>query len=331
MLTKRVRLIVILIICCICWGALGQCASPFLIDFPPKENLTHEDYIEVQNQLRAKNVDPIIEELYLPNTGLSTLDDFKNRCKQGLNQVMIDPEKGLFPEWHLEKIGTGSDMCFVGYTSLNKLYPTLLKSISPALRELGFNGYFLYQIGGFPNPSGKEISYAGVPYTFKIAMMLEAKKLGFNKVIWIDASMQPLRDPSPLFAQIEETGSLLPEYYNLEYDRQRIFPKTVELLREKSGVDFAQMRHRCAGVFGLKMNTEKTEKFIENFYNYVEMGNPFLSCFPEEFVISSIMGQSPKDWPSVSHFSIFRYQTSEDPSEVKKMKEEGVYFYVRKH
>jgi hypothetical protein len=39
-------------------------ANPFKIDFPVKEQLTDEDYIEVQQKLQTLDIRPIFEEFY---------------------------------------------------------------------------------------------------------------------------------------------------------------------------------------------------------------------------------------------------------------------------
>lgn len=303
--------------------------NPFLIDFSPKENLTHEDYMTVQELLRAVDIEPLLEELYVPTIGLSTREDFRRRCTRGLQQVMIDPENGLFPEVHLEKIGKGSGRCFVCCLGYDRHYLSLFQDIPEALQNLGFDGYIYYRLGGFPNPTGKEILYAGVPYSFKIAMMQEAYQLGFNQVVWIDASMLPLRDPTPLFVQLEERGSLIPEYVNYEYNRARIFPKTRALLKNLTGVDVTKSRHVSSQLFGLMM--DRQEPFLKKYQEYLEMGTPFLSCFPEEFVFSALVEQSPQDWNFLSHYSLYRYQEGDDPAEFDKLRDWGLYFCVRKH
>jgi hypothetical protein len=283
----------------------GSQENPFSINFPEKQDLTDSDYITVQNLLREINIEPLLHEHYVPNQGYTTFDDLKGRCQKGIKLVLIDPEKGLFPVRYLEKIGKGSDMCLVSWVSFNNKYASLVTAIPEALRKLGFNGYFLYQVGGYPNPTGKEIQYAGVPYAFKIFMMLEAQKLGYNKVFWVDSSMLPLRDPTPLFNQLEENGAFIPECTNHNYHKKYIFPKTRELLKELTTTDVIAVRHFCTALFGLKMDAEKVEKFIESYYELVALGLPFISCFPEEFVFSAIMEKSANDWPTVPHFSVF--------------------------
>lgn len=313
------------------WIASDQPSSenPFAISFVRKKDLANEDYIAVQEKLRKINLDPLLEQLYVPDQGLDPLADFKRRCIRGVTQVLIDPENGLYPVKKLEKIGNGSDMCIVNCCPYNGEYHKLIQDIPKALQDVGFNGYFYYRIGGFPNPTGKEIRYAGVPYSFKIFMMLEAQQLGFNKVLWIDTSLIPIKDPTPLFAKIEQDGSLISYCHYPE--RSRIFPKTKEILKSLTNVDIcdAKTRHICTQVLGLNMNAEKVNRLIDSYYEFVDMGTPFLSLFPEEFVFASLMEKKSQEWPST--FYIFRLLKYNGMDSIEQAKQEGCYFYLRKH
>jgi len=328
--SRKVVLLLFFISCVKCHGEEEK--NPFLIDFPVKQELSRADYIEVQALLRKIDIEPILKEQYVADGNYTTFEDFKSRASRGLNQILIDPENNEFPVRHLEKIGEGGDNCLICCVPVTPTYTSMIKSISEALREVGFNGYFLYQIGGYPNPTGKEIRYAGVPYAFKIFMMLEAKKLGFNKVIWIDSSLLPLKDPSPLFKKLEEEGSLTLQYHGTGYTAPYIFPKTRELLKKLTGTDVVNKEHIITSVFGLKMDAPKVEKFVSSYYDMVERGTPFISCFPEECVFCAIMGQSPEEWPGTSIYSVQRYQSTADPKELADLKaEQNAFFYLRFH
>jgi len=327
---KQIRhILLLLLISCVKCHAVEE-ANPFLIDFPVKQELSRADYMEVQALLRKIDLEPVLRENFVADAQYTNFNDLEVRCCRGVKQVLIDPENNEFPVRHLEKIGNGGDSCIVCYVSLNPEYIARVKAIPEALREVGFNGYFLYQMGGYPNPTGKEIRYAGVPYAFKIFMMLEAKKLGFNKVIWLDSSLLPIKDPTPLFKKLEEEESLIVEFHNVPYNAQFIFPKTKELLHKLTGIDVVNQRHISTAVLGLKMDTKKVEKFVSSYYDMVERGTPFISCFPEEFVFSSIIEQSPKDWPGISLFSVMSFQSTADPKEVADLKaEQNIFFYLR--
>jgi hypothetical protein len=307
-------------------------ANPFMIDFPEKKELTNDDYIEIQKKIKAINIIPLLQELYVEDIGLTSFDDFKSRCTKALRQNLIDPEKNCFPQKKLIKIGRGGDSCIVNCCPYNLKYPELVNEIPQTLSDLGFNGYFYYLVGGCPNPTGKEVKYVGVPYSFKIFMMLEAQQIGFTKVLWLDSAILPLKDPTPIFAKIEQEGCFLLHEIIPGYDQRYILPKTRQLLKDLTGTDVVGGRHISTQVFGLKMDTEKTKKFVNAYYKMLELGTPFLSCYPEEFVYVSIFQQSEKDWPSQHLFSVLRFQGSQDiQSEAKILKETNLYFLLRHH
>ncbi len=279
-------------------------ANPFFINFPIKEDLSIEDYREIQQKLQQIDIRPFVEDLYpnpLPRkfsllpwrSSLATKEDFYNRISKALHQTLIDPEKGLFPSKQLIKIGQGGNRCIVSYATFNGLYIDLLKKLPQALEKTGFNGYVFLMMGGFPNPTGKEIQYCGVPYCFKIFTLLEAEKLGFHKVLWIDAAFVPLRDPSPLFEWIEKEGSFLKLH---DPFTKYLLPKTRDYLKKLTNVDVLQSRYVSAQILGFDLENPKSKSFITKYYQMVELGFPFFSCFPEEYVFSSIIGQTPLEW-----------------------------------
>ena len=231
--------------------------NPFAIPFKPKDNLTDDDYKEIQKELKELKVTEYLKTIYqdpaMEPSKYTTLEDSENRCTKGSKQVLIDSDKNLSPVKKLEKIGYGSDMCVMSFSSYNKHYPDLLKSIPDALKQTGFNGYFYYRLGGYPNPTGQEAQFIGVPYAFKIFMMLEAYKMGFTKIIWIDASMLPLNDPTILFTLLDSSETYFYGYAKDEF--ANILPPIKRLLKDFTGTDVLAHNHVCAGIMGLKMNS----------------------------------------------------------------------------
>ncbi len=275
----------------------SHASSPFSIPFKSTDPLTKEDYIKVQNQLREIDIRPLLETLHPQNSNYALFEDFLGRCSRGIRQMLINVDKKLLPVHRLIKIGKGSEMCIVSCVPYQAHYPELVKTIPEALEASGFNGYFLYQIGGFPNPTGIEIQYAGVPYSFKIFMMLEAGKLGFDKVLWIDSAAIPLNNPTPLFDWIEKNGALICQMKANPSLKKYILPSTREELKQLTGTDVIEAPYVCTILFGLNIRSKESAKLIESYYEYVALGTPFLSCFPEEFVLTAILNQSDyKGW-----------------------------------
>ncbi len=305
-------------------------ANPFSISFSPKETISNDEYLSIQEQLRAIDITPTLREIYPNEPGYTGFEDFLYRCTRGIQQTLIDPN-GRFPRKHLEQIGKKSDVCFVTYSSFNRVYAEYVQRLPQELRKVGFNGFLLYYIGGFPNPTGWEIQYAGVPYCFKIFMMLEAQKLGFNKVIWIDASAVPLRNPAPLFEWLDKNETFLMEEKSDDLGRF-LFPATRDLLKDLTGTDVLHARYIRTIVFGLKMDSPKVQKLIKTYYEFVELGTPFLSCFPEEFVLTSLFGQPEfNDWKAQPFKLLSGSDKYDTPQKMKKGKKDGFFFYHLKH
>lgn len=311
--------------------------NPFRINFPEKIDLTNEDYVEVQSQLRSIKIEPLLRSLYVEGClkpGFTGFDDFYGRCHKCIQQNLIDVEKGLYPTKELVKIGNGGDRCIVSCGPLSGKYPQYIKSLIQGLKDVGFNGHLFYMIGGWPNPTGKEIRYAAVPYSFKIFTMGEAYKLGFSNVLWIDAACYPLRNIEILFKRIERNGALLNWYYTYPDAFGYIFPQTRELLQKLTGTDVLNAKYINTIVFGLNMNTKEAQELVTTYYRFAEMGTPFLSCFPEEWVLTAIIGQKKfARWrtvlpPPLIKGSITNQEDS--PKEFDLVRKQGVYFYHRK-
>ncbi len=305
-------------------------ANPFRIDFPAKKEISDADYIEIQKQLRKIDLEPLLKQLYAPDDCIS-FDRFFDRCSRGIKRVLIDPEKGLFPVVRLEKMGKGSDLCIVSCAPYDGVRSAMLARIPDALRATGFNGSFYYRLGGFPNPTGKEIQYVGVPYSFKIFMMLEAQQLGFDKVLWIDSACLPIQDPTPLFQWLDQAGiyyAARPPVFN---NHRFLFPATIQILKDLTGIDVEKVRRIEAGIFGLKMNSSQAKSFIERYYQMVALGTPFLSGAPEEFVFSALIAKAgnsswrPSPYPFLPDWGVGV------PEEIAQAKREGFYFYHLYH
>lgn len=315
--------------------------NPFVISFPATKALTKEDYREIQRQLSEIEIMPLLENLYSNYTGNLSIHDFYRRISRGIKQVLIDPNLDDLPTLNLQKIGNGSGNCIVTFASCNGPYPSLVAQIPDALRSTGFNGYFLSLVGGFPNPTGQEIQYAGVPYSFKIFMMLEAQQLGFDRVLWLDSAMLPLQDPSPLFDLIDKNGSLFIGGQTAKSGSTPFFTETHQLLHRLTNVDFLEETSIIGCVFGLRMNSGKMQRFLDEYYRMVKLGTPFLSCFPEEIVLATIIAKVNRDdlydpdvvdksnnpWNHLHIPMLFQGSDNTGNRTIEKLRESGYFFY----
>jgi hypothetical protein len=278
--------------------------NPFLLPEAIEEKVeyTIDELVHIQTMLREMYIDDIIEDEYHEDLKFPFYW-FRNRCAKGITQTIIDVSNNLLPIKELVPIGNGSckDCCFVCSTALADDRCQAAKRICESLNNVGFNGYMMMFQGGFPNPTGKEMKYIGVPYSFKIFAMVEAHLRGFNKVIWLDAACYALNNVEPLFQRLETCDVIFnwfnpnqfePEGHLKTYERV-ILPSTLTLLEELS--DGRNIRDHDKNVnsivFGLNMASPRIMEFVKEYYDMVEMGLPFLSAFPEEIVFSTIFNK----------------------------------------
>jgi len=324
--------------------------NPFKIDIEDKDEYTNEDYIRIQKLLDEKSVDDALTKIYPTKDNFYEYNDFKKRCSRGITQKLIDVSNNIFPTKNLYKIGTGGNNknCIVCCTPINHNPVELSdvsdqknsrynasQSIKDSLENVGFNGHFYLFNGGFPNPTGKEMKYAGVPYCFKIFMMLEAKKKGFENVIWIDSACIAIKNPNKLFEIIENSTLLLSFIYRDNQYNRMAFEKTLDLLNCLTDtVINSDTNYITTVVFGLNFNNEAVNNFIKDYYLMVELGAPFLSIFPEEIVISALFNKPEYKRllnEKQSDDIIGVLKADENVMSLETAKERGYWFFQRNY
>ena len=275
----------------------NELINPFIIDIPDKDEYSNEELVLIQKKLREINLDSLIQDLY-PENFRTPFELIKNRVKRGINQSIIDISNNLLPSKSLYKIGNGGDgkNCIVCATSLHDSRYDLSQTIRSSLEDVGFNGHFYLLNGGFPNPTGIEMKYIGVPYSFKIFTMLEAQKLGFEKVIWIDSSCYAVNNPDGLFELLSRSDAVFKAFPANYFESDKsistydhiIFPKTLNLLIKLANRDIRNDINVNSIVFGLNLVSPNIKKFINDYYDMVKLGLPFLSYFPEEIIFATL-------------------------------------------
>jgi hypothetical protein len=308
--------------------------NPFLINVQDKHEYSIEDYIDIQEQLNNKNINDILEKNYNSmQNKFYTLEDFKFRINRGIRQKIIDTSQNLLPSQNLFKIGDGGNKknCIVTCTPFFTNDNTNTRFIASqqileSLEKSGFNGYFYLFNGGFPNPTGIEMKYAGVPYCFKIFMMLESHKKGFTNIMWIDSGCYALNNPEPLFNILSEKNILFKTHVSNHYDAM-VFPQTISLLNKLTSCNIYNALFIVTIVFGLNFSSPNIIKIIDEYYEMVKLGWPFFSIFPEEIVLSAIFNKPEyslllNDSDENNNLQIHERHLSE-----KIAKDSGFYFH----
>jgi len=272
-------------------------SNPFLIDAPDQEDYTLEDYAKVQAQLREKTIDADLSALYSPRISFYAESDFRKRISQGITQTLLSPREATqVPTKTLYTLGSGGPCCIVccvpfDHTFRGSENSTRLVASQQILRSLeatGFQGHFYLFTGGFPTPTGTEMKYAGVPYAFKVFMMLEAEKKGFTKVLWIDSACYALNNPEPLFAALDKEAVIAKTVQSGNHWQAMVLPQTLRLLNYLTGTNLEEATYLETIVFGLNLANPLVKSVIKDYYEMVRLGWPFFSIFPEEVVLSAL-------------------------------------------
>lgn len=189
------------------------------------------------------------------------------------------------PRAKIVPIGNESDVCVITYASFNQHYPEAVSLLQKQLETIGFNGHFFYRIGGWPDLEGGSLTLAHVPYAFKPCLFREAARLGYRKILWLDASIRPMQPLTDVFRKLEETGYFFyPSGTNLARYCSHVaadyFGASAEELRGMSSVS--------AGIIGLNVDHPDGKKVLNLWMEAAinEMG--FLSPRPEQNAISII-------------------------------------------
>jgi hypothetical protein len=325
---------------------LNYMENPFILNIQNKDTYTIEEYADIQNQLTNKNIDSIIESFYPPKNYFYNLEEFKYRCSKSLKQKIIHQTNK--PTQLLYKIGPGeweSKNCIVccapfshdlsnfsRYNNDSETRYLASQQIIKSLEDVGFEGFFYLFNGGFPNPTGTEMKYAGVPYCFKIFMMLEAKKKGFDKVIWIDSGCYSINNPIQLFDILDTQDTIIKtiaaQYNN--YDAM-CFSQTIDLLNSVNHNNIHEASYIETIVFGFNMKSELINKIIADYYRMVELGFPFLSIFPEEIVLSSLFNKPEYKHLLYNQLESKYLQIHEDNMDLSSAKHHGYFFLHRNY
>ena len=172
------------------------------------------------------------------------------------------------------------------------------------------------------------MKYAGVPYCFKIFMMLEAQKKGFDKVIWIDSGCYALNNPESLFDILYKDDAIMQTYYCNNNYSAMVFQNTIEMLNSITKCNLHNATYIESVVFELNMQSAHVKEFIKEYYDMVRQGYPFFSIFPEEIVFSALFQKEEYKNLITRDYSIQKkLKIHETKMNEEQAKSNGYYFH----
>lgn len=131
---------------------------------------------------------------------------------------------------------------------------------------------------GWPNPKGvRSFTHAEMPYQFKTAMIQLAMEKGYNRVIWLDSSMQLRKDLTPLFEN-SPTGIFC--FENLGHPTWRYLADHAYMELARNGYfgpnpefsDLERIPQIWGGAFGLDLTKTSAWNFFSELLRYSTNG-----------------------------------------------------------
>lgn len=225
---------------------------------------------------------------------LARLGDMEKRVRHLRLIGKSDEELPQFGKMAINCSEDEKENCLIVYASFNKAYPKGLKRLVDAVSKSDYKGHILYRIGGWPNVEEGDLLLAHVPYAFKPSFFREAQRLGYKRVLWLDASILPTVSLNRIFGEIEAKG-----YFAIG-NGQYVGPFMHEQAATALGVtleECAKIPSASAGIFGVDFTNEKAALLISKWYQAARDRDPFFSPRSDQNVLSIILyQQNMQNW-----------------------------------
>lgn len=115
-----------------------------------------------------------------------------SKVARSVIKIYDEIQQPVYKKFFVNTEDKNHDTCVISYSSFNDKYPTLQSAQLDALKKNGYQGHYLIRTGGWPGMECECLKHAVVPYGFKACFFIEAYKLGYKTVIWLDTPVKPL-------------------------------------------------------------------------------------------------------------------------------------------
>ncbi len=176
------------------------------------KNPTMEDYALIHKTIQA-NIHRMCqtpEEERESFTAAKELGWVAHRMRKIQFINIAHPE--TLPECHTIYFNNDPDkkdkciICYLSFSPIDINWPRGIKLMIQALKKAKYDGHFMYRIGGWPSLQKDRLKLSDVPYAFKPFFLEEARDLGYEKILWIDACVMPLTNLDPVFDWLQHKG-----------------------------------------------------------------------------------------------------------------------------
>ncbi|MDR3623617.1 MAG: hypothetical protein P4L16_00550 [Chlamydiales bacterium] len=205
--------------------------------------------------------------------------------------LITDQSNPVFQTLYLNDSPLNKKKCVVTYISFNRNYEQGLNALIETLKVQKFDGHIIYRIGGWPNTEEGCLELFDVPYAFKICALLEAKRMGYEQCLWLDASIQPLKSIDPIFELIAKNGLC---FFSWSHPQAHLNVCS-EFTVGKLGLtleEFHCLKPISVTILGFDFTQEKALGLLNKWHAIAKKRMGFLSVAPEEAPFSVLVNQS---------------------------------------
>ena len=158
--------------------------------------------------------------------------------------------------------------CVVNYITRNTWHPHGQARLKESLERVNFGGDIVL----FDNENFSCTPHNEIPYAFKLHVLKEVQKRGYELALWVDASFWAIRDVSNLFTTIKENGIVVQNsgYPLGEWTSDNCL-KRMSLMRKVSW----NIPMFSGGLQGWNFQDKAASGLFEKFYQQAKEG----SCF----------------------------------------------------
>ncbi len=289
--------VVFTVVCAIMAVVLYPRVFSFVYRFIPSKLWTESiAYGQVHDICNPSNEDYRAFQKFLTKgkrPALAQLGDMEKRVRNFCLIGKTEKETPLYGKIAVNCTDEDKENCLIVYASFNKAYPKGLKRLVDAVAKSDFKGHILYRIGGWPNVEEGDLSVAHVPYAFKPCFFREAKRLGYKRVLWLDASVLPVVSLNTVFEDIQAKG-----YFAIGNGRF-VGPYMTKQAALSLGItleECAKIPSTSAGLFGVDFANEKAALVISKWHQAAK-DSAFFSPRSDQNVLSIILYQlSMQEW-----------------------------------
>ncbi len=172
------------------------------------------------------------------------------------------------------------------------------------LKKVFFDGDYVYQVGGYPNIAEGDLVLHETPYAFKISMIRRLQRLGYSKILWLDAIINIKRNLDPFWERLNSNPIFVPP----SIWRFRLYcPNHVKEATELSCQGARKVTHFESGILGLNLADPSIQDLMIQWYDLALLKYPFFSYFPEQMPLSILIYKNnivvnSNDWRNYFHY-----------------------------